>query len=140
MENKNKETYLIKARPGTFFMEISRIKIENNLFLKDIIQKYFTRDEMEKGPETVCFFVIEKKFGNRKIAKKYHIGEIYSLERIEEEFGKNCSLYRNIKNNKFQSAIKYIPGNFGGVDKKDVCFTQKEILDMLQESVDELVK
>ena len=130
----NKKTYLIKARPGTFVMGVSKEVIENDLSLKNIIQEYISNNEVEKASnKTICFFVVEEKVGNKKTTKKYHIGEVYSLEQIENEFGTNCSLYRNIKNNDYQSAIKYITGNFGGVDKEDVCFSQKEIIDILKE-------
>ena len=118
----NKKTYLIKARPGSFFMEIEKEKIENDLELS----------------KTICFFVIEEKIGKKITATKYHIGEKYNLNRIKDEFSKDSSLYRNIKNNDYKYAIKYIPGNFGGVNKNDVCYTQKEIVKIIKDAKNDL--
>lgn len=134
-----KKTYLIKARPGTFFMEIEKQKIENDLELKDIIKKYISLDEIEKATyKSLCFFVVEEKIGKKTIATQYHIGEKYNLDRIKEEYGTDCSLYRNVKNNNYKCAIKYIPGNFGGVNKKDICFTQKEIAKIVKDAKKEV--
>ena len=135
----NKKTYLIKARPGTFFMEIEKEKIENDLELNEIIKRYISLNEVDKiTSKTICFFVVEEKIGKKTTATKYHIGEKYNLNRIKDEFSKDSSLYRNIKNNDYRCAIKYIPGNFGGVDKKDVCFTQDEIVKIIKKSNEEL--
>ncbi len=135
----NKKTYLIKARPGTFFMEIEKEKIENDLELSEIIKRYISLNEVDKTTyKTICFFVIEEKIGKKITATKYHIGEKYNLNRIKYEFSKDSSLYRNIKNNDYKYAIKYIPGNFGGVDKNDVCFTQKEIVKIIKDAKKEL--
>ena len=140
MERKiDKKTYLIKARPGTFFMEIEKEKIENDLKVNDIIKKYIGLNDVENSShKTICFFIVEEKNGNKTTAKKFHIGEEYSLEKIKTEFGEDCSLYRNVKNNDYRCAIKYIPGNFGGVDKKDACFTQDEIVKIIKKSNEEL--
>ena len=138
-KNMNKKTYLIKARPGSFFMEVSKEKIENDLSLDDIIKKYITLDEVKKESyKTICFFVVEEKIGRKTKATKCHIGEKYSLTKIVNEFGKDCFLYDNIKYNDYQSAIRYIPGNFGGVNKEDICFTQKEIVNLIKETNMEL--
>lgn len=135
----NKKTYLIKARPGSFFMEVSKEKIENDLSLNDIIKKYITLDEVEKlSTKTICFFVIEEKIGKKITATKYHIGKRYSLHKIKDEFGKDSTLYHNLKSYNYQSAIKYIPENFGGVDKNDICFTQKEIVNLIKDTKMEL--
>lgn len=134
-----KKTYLIKARPGTFFMEIEKQKIENDMEVKDIIKKYISLDEIEKATyKSLCFFVVEEKIGKKTIATQYHIGEKYNLDRIKEEYGIDCSLYRNVKNNNYKCAIKYIPGNFGGVNKKDICFTQKEIVKIVKDAKKEV--
>lgn len=135
----DKKTYLIKARPGTFFMEIEKEKIENDLELNDIIKRYITINEVEKASyKTICFFVIEENAGKKTTTKKFHIGEEYSLKKIKDEFGDDCPLYRNVKNNHYKCAIKYISGNFGGVDKKDICFTQKEIIKIIKSKKVEL--
>ena len=129
-----KQTYLIKCKPGTFFMEVSEQKIENNLSLNDIIKNYISAKELKKDYDAICFFVIEERIGKRKKATKCHIGEIYDLEKIEKELGKNSPLYRNISGGKYESAIKYIPGNFGGVEKKDIVYSKKEIIEIKKQA------
>ena len=128
-------TKLVKQKPGTFFMEVEEKKIPDDMTVNDIIKKYISLDELKPGNyNSICCFLVEKKDGKKRQIKKYHIGEAYPLEKIKAEFGKDSILYRNIKNNNYDCAIKYLAGNFGGVSKKDVVYSREQILDIITQA------
>ena len=136
LKNKieKKTTKMYEFRPGTFFMEENKHKIPNDMSVEEIIKEYICRDEIESPyAGSICNFVVEEKIGKKVVDfKRYQIGEVYPLCRIAKEFGKESTLYRNIENNGYYAAIKYLAGNFGYVDKEDIVFSREQILDILK--------
>ena len=130
-----KKTIMTEFRPGTFFLDEYSHKIENDLSVEEIIKKYVNEDEIETpNYESICYFVVEEKSLKGTIIKKCQIGEIHSLNRIEEEFGKDSTLYRNVANNGYDNAIKYLAGNFGYVDPDAIVYSREQVLDIFKTS------
>ncbi len=127
-----KKTYLVKLIPAGFFWEEKRERIEDDLTLDEVISRYISVKEVESpSPDTINFFVVQERVGSRKSETGCHIGEVYTLDRIENEFGKDCPLYRNVVNNHCLCAVRYITGNFGGVEQGNKIFSQQEIIDII---------
>lgn len=127
-----KKTYLVKLMPSGLFWEEKREIIEDDLSLDEVIARYISVKEVDsQSPDAINIFVVQEWVGSRKRETECHIGELYTLDRIENEFGRDCPLYRNIVNNHYLCAIKYITGNFGGVESGNKIFSQEKIIDII---------
>ena len=145
----DKKTSVIFFMPGVFFVEHYSKNARNGITIEEVLKEMVSKETIEKTSfETINMFkivenewngyqVVDGKrkeiYGKETTKATCHIGEFYSIERIEQEEGKNSTLYHNISNNGYVGAVRYLTGNFGGVNKGDKVFSQEEALAIIAE-------